>query len=127
MCTGLTTFECLDGWTGAECKDRDFSGVVDPECPDSTSACSNGGTCFDNTCCCLDGYEGDFCQFEIDECESEPCQNGGNCRDEINAYECICEEGTAIMELIYILYIYLIFPVGIYVFFCILNVHFVVF
>ena len=28
--------------------------------------------------------------LEIDECESEPCQNGGSCSDKVNDYECKC-------------------------------------
>ena len=30
---------------------------------------------------------------DIDECASAPCQNGGNCRDQINGYRCICVPG----------------------------------
>ena len=27
---------------------------------------------------------------EIDECESDPCQNGGTCNEGVNGYECDC-------------------------------------
>lgn len=27
---------------------------------------------------------------DIDECESNPCMNGGNCIDRINGYQCSC-------------------------------------
>ena len=27
---------------------------------------------------------------DIDECESDPCQNGGTCIDDWNTYNCIC-------------------------------------
>ena len=30
---------------------------------------------------------------DIDECASAPCQNGGNCRDQINGYSCLCVPG----------------------------------
>ena len=30
---------------------------------------------------------------EINECNSLPCQNGGQCIDEINKYSCLCEAG----------------------------------
>lgn len=30
------------------------------------------------------------CQVPIDECASNPCQNGGVCNDEINGYTCDC-------------------------------------
>ena len=30
---------------------------------------------------------------DMDECESEPCLNGGNCSDEVNGYRCSCMTG----------------------------------
>ena len=30
---------------------------------------------------------------DIDECEMDPCQNGGNCTDGINEYTCKCADG----------------------------------
>ena len=32
-------------------------------------------------CNCTDGYTGDTCGTEINECASNPCQNGGTCVD----------------------------------------------
>lgn len=32
------------------------------------------------------------CEHEIDECESNPCQNGGTCHDGLAAYTCSCTE-----------------------------------
>ena len=29
----------------------------------------------------------------MDECNSLPCQNGGQCVDKINGYDCLCEAG----------------------------------
>ena len=31
------------------------------------------------TCECADGYEGRDCEDDINECDSNPCQNGGSC------------------------------------------------
>nr|4WM0_D Chain D, Coagulation factor IX [Homo sapiens]4WMA_D Chain D, Coagulation factor IX [Homo sapiens]4WMB_D Chain D, Coagulation factor IX [Homo sapiens]4WMI_D Chain D, Coagulation factor IX [Homo sapiens]4WMK_D Chain D, Coagulation factor IX [Homo sapiens]4WN2_D Chain D, Coagulation factor IX [Homo sapiens]4WNH_D Chain D, Coagulation factor IX [Homo sapiens]5F84_B Chain B, Coagulation factor IX [Homo sapiens]5F85_B Chain B, Coagulation factor IX [Homo sapiens]5F86_B Chain B, Coagulation fa len=28
-----------------------------------------------------------------DQCESNPCLNGGSCKDDINSYECWCPFG----------------------------------
>ena len=28
--------------------------------------------------------------MEINECESNPCQNGGTCVDEVNSFSCVC-------------------------------------
>lgn len=33
--------------------------------------------------------------IEINECASEPCQNGATCMDDINGYLCRCKEGYA--------------------------------
>ena len=30
---------------------------------------------------------------DIDECGSDPCENGGECIDDLNEYECRCKEG----------------------------------
>jgi len=30
---------------------------------------------------------------DIDECVSAPCQNGGQCYNELNQYSCTCEPG----------------------------------
>jgi len=36
---------------------------------------------------------GTLCEWDIDECESSPCQNGGVCTDKVNAFECDCAAG----------------------------------
>lgn len=30
---------------------------------------------------------------EIDECQSQPCLNGGQCKDRVSAFLCLCEPG----------------------------------
>ena len=32
------------------------------------------------------------CCTDIDECESGPCQHGGNCTEFLNVYNCSCSE-----------------------------------
>lgn len=32
------------------------------------------------------------CEMEIDECQSNPCRNGGTCIDQLATYECVCPE-----------------------------------
>ena len=34
-----------------------------------------------------------FPDSDIDECSSSPCQNGGQCQDEVNKYTCTCDPG----------------------------------
>lgn len=31
-----------------------------------------------------------FVLTDIDDCQSNPCQNGGTCIDEINSFVCLC-------------------------------------
>lgn len=57
----------------------------------------NNGTCEDignsHRCHCQDGYTGSYCQQEINECESAPCQNNAACVDLVGGYSCQCAAG----------------------------------
>ena len=44
----------------------------------------------DYKCHCTTGYTGKNCSVNIDECIGNLCQNGGQCIDGINSYECDC-------------------------------------
>ena len=35
----------------------------------------------------------DILFIDIDECATSPCQNGGNCTDQINGFSCNCLHG----------------------------------
>ena len=73
---------------------------------------SSSGFTVGYACECIAGYTGDqctiselgfkflcrfygrgVCLLDIDECESTPCQNGGNCSDGIDGYRCNCIPG----------------------------------
>ncbi|RMC04939.1 hypothetical protein DUI87_18115 [Hirundo rustica rustica] len=41
-------------------------------------------------CLCNAGWTGPNCTENIDECISNPCQNGGTCTDGVNGYSCEC-------------------------------------
>nr|XP_039268068.1 cubilin-like [Styela clava] len=45
------------------------------------------------TCLCDPGWIGDNCDYNSNECSSNPCQNGGTCVDGINGYSCSCNSG----------------------------------
>lgn len=40
-------------------------------------------------CQCSLGYTGKYCESEIDECASKPCENG-KCMDLVGEYRCDC-------------------------------------
>lgn len=73
----------------------------------SSSLCDNGGLCRRKadaagivtlSCICAAGYTGEQCEIDVDECESNPCANGGTCAteaDEPNEFNCACVPGFA--------------------------------
>ena len=34
-----------------------------------------------------------YCNSDIDDCARQPCQNGGNCTDDVNDFYCDCVPG----------------------------------
>ena len=60
------------------------------------SRCQNGGTCTndgqgDYRCTCVAGYMGGACEMDVNECESEPCENGGTCRvSQVHTHTHLC-------------------------------------
>ena len=56
--------------------------------------CKNGTRQGENCSCdCSPGFEGDECQYEIDECIPNPCENNATCSDRVNNYICNCIPG----------------------------------
>ncbi|XP_078343207.1 uncharacterized protein LOC144628957 isoform X2 [Oculina patagonica] len=43
-------------------------------------------------CTCQAGFTGPHCDINIDDCRSNPCNNG-KCVDDVNRYDCVCEKG----------------------------------
>lgn len=41
-------------------------------------------------CVCPEGFEGDMCEINIDDCEDNDCENNSTCVDGINNYTCMC-------------------------------------
>ncbi|XP_067845550.1 protein jagged-1b [Heptranchias perlo] len=64
----------------------------------SSNVCGPHGKCKSQaggkfTCDCNEGFTGTYCHENINDCESDPCKNGGTCIDGVNFYQCICREG----------------------------------
>ncbi|RXM93218.1 Delta-like protein D, partial [Acipenser ruthenus] len=60
--------------------------------------CMNGATCTNTgqgsyTCSCSPGYTGASCEIEVNECDDNPCRNGGSCTDLENSFTCTCPPG----------------------------------
>ena len=60
---------------------------------DWTIDCVHGtatGKAAECTCSCTTGWTGDFCQNDVDECASEPCDNNANCVNTDGDFTCTC-------------------------------------
>ncbi|XP_011949937.1 PREDICTED: neurocan core protein isoform X6 [Cercocebus atys] len=62
--------------------------------PCENNPCLHGGTCNANGtmygCSCDQGFAGENCEIDIDDCLCSPCENGGTCIDEVNGFVCLC-------------------------------------
>ncbi|XP_033874495.3 protein jagged-1b-like [Acipenser ruthenus] len=64
----------------------------------SSNVCGPHGRCKSQTggkftCDCKEGFTGTYCHENINDCESNPCKNGGTCIDKVSIYQCICGDG----------------------------------
>ncbi|XP_067827496.1 milk fat globule EGF and factor V/VIII domain containing b isoform X4 [Heptranchias perlo] len=86
---------CMDGFTGKDCTEREQG-------PCHPNPCQNSGVCelislqrrgdvfSEYTCKCPTGFQGIHCQTNINDCASQPCNNGGHCVDLDADYSCNC-------------------------------------
>ncbi|XP_028919839.1 protein crumbs homolog 1 isoform X2 [Ornithorhynchus anatinus] len=103
------TCQCWPGYTGLQCE-TDIS-----EC--SSNPCLHDSRCVELSwksqygiipqsplefsydkasgylCQCQPGFTGIHCEEDIDECSSNPCQNGGTCENSLGNYTCHCPAG----------------------------------
>ncbi|XP_060928675.1 delta-like protein C [Limanda limanda] len=83
--------DCKEGWGGLYC-DQDLNYCTNHR------PCRNGASCTNTgegsyTCACPPGFTGKNCEIETNECDSNPCKNGGSCKDLVNEYSCACPQG----------------------------------
>lgn len=56
-------------------------------------------------CACADGFEGENCEVNIDDCEDNDCENNATCIDGINNYTCLCPpEYTGMKKILTLIY-----------------------
>ncbi|XP_034966490.2 protein eyes shut homolog [Zootoca vivipara] len=87
---------CAPGWTGEFCQFVENACLIYPE------NCYAGATCVDVSqsklqpqikCVCPHGFTGAFCETDINECDCNPCKNGGSCNDYVGHFKCNCPVG----------------------------------
>jgi len=59
-----------------------------PENP-NLAKCVDGINSF--VCICPPGVSGARCEINDNDCDPDPCQNGGVCHDGVNSFLCVCE------------------------------------
>nr|XP_014428507.1 protein crumbs homolog 2 isoform X2 [Pelodiscus sinensis] len=116
---------CLEGVREYSC--ACWPGYAGQRCEEDVDACAsqpchNGGVCLERSnrtyygtqpdfppafgyshaagflCRCQPGFSGESCSVNVDECASQPCQNGGSCMDLANSFLCRCLPGYAGVE-----------------------------
>ncbi|XP_014210543.1 fat-like cadherin-related tumor suppressor homolog [Copidosoma floridanum] len=76
--------ECVTGLSGKRCE---FGRYCNP------NPCLHAGVCEEGDSgplCKCQGFAGEHCELDVDECEKSPCSNGGTCVNEPGSYHCVC-------------------------------------
>ncbi|KAL0994650.1 hypothetical protein UPYG_G00125340 [Umbra pygmaea] len=87
--------KCRMGWQGPSCSEVCPLPRLPPrhlQPAMAVATCTNTGQ-GSYTCTCRPGYGGTNCELETNECDSNPCKNGGSCNDLENDYSCTCPQG----------------------------------
>ncbi|KAK1158105.1 lactadherin-like isoform X1 [Acipenser oxyrinchus oxyrinchus] len=86
---------CAEGFTGDKCNAIE-TGPCQPNPCHNNAACEvtsktrRGDVFSEYICKCPEGYNGVHCQNNVNECATQPCKNGGTCRDLDGDYTCKC-------------------------------------
>lgn len=77
---------------GIRCEMSDNPCLSSP-CNLYNGACMPASDFTSYTCQCQAGWDQPTCNTEVNECASNPCQNGASCGDFFNYYVCTCVQG----------------------------------
>ncbi|XP_063909335.1 fat-like cadherin-related tumor suppressor homolog isoform X4 [Zophobas morio] len=86
---GDYTCECMFRLSGKRCEYGHYC---------APNPCKHGGVCEegdDRPLCKCRSFFGEFCEYDVNECESSPCQNGGTCFNEVGSFRCVCPQNTS--------------------------------
>jgi len=67
----------------------DYEPCKEYPCVEENSSCELNDM-YNPVCVCFEGFEGRYCDVDIDECSSSPCLNNGTCVDGRNMFSCEC-------------------------------------
>ncbi|XP_063075905.1 nephronectin [Engraulis encrasicolus] len=86
VCTFGQSIGCCHGW-------RNVSGLCKPVCE---KPCENGKCIGPDTCFCHEGYQGQQCNEDVNECglPIRPCSH--SCMNTIGSYRCYCDPGYSL-------------------------------
>ncbi|XP_029134023.2 cubilin [Labrus bergylta] len=91
--SSLPICTCPSGYVG--------NGYGPTGCTQTSNICQTNNPCVNGQCVattsapgficnCSPGWQGVNCDQNINECASNPCENGGTCTDGINGFTCAC-------------------------------------
>ncbi|XP_035227160.1 fat-like cadherin-related tumor suppressor homolog isoform X3 [Stegodyphus dumicola] len=89
--------DCPEGLSGKRCGYGRYC----------NNPCHNGGVCEEGTygpLCKCRGFYGDICQYDVNECQANPCANGATCHNVPGSFHCQCSlnvTGALCTDLLY--------------------------
>ncbi|EGW04608.1 Crumbs-like 2 [Cricetulus griseus] len=80
---------------GYTCEPVELGGCASQPCHHGALCVPQGPDPNSFRCYCVPGFQGPYCELDIDECASQPCHHGATCHNLADHYECHCPLGYA--------------------------------